>query len=117
MSFYDKYHRAPTAGTVICKSIDVELGASASFDLTGVPVLLVRSKKGLFAYVNACPHQYLPLDYRKGNVLSTNGARLLCSNHDARFDVETGEGVSGYGEGCTLDPVPICEAGGRIFLA
>lgn len=117
MSFYQKFNRAPKAGTVICNSKQVELGASASFDLNGVPVLIVRSAKGLFAYVNACPHQYLPLDYRKGNVLSTNGARILCSNHDARFDAETGEGISGFGEGCALDAVPISETEGVITLA
>jgi nitrite reductase/ring-hydroxylating ferredoxin subunit len=115
--FYEKFSRAPDVGTVICQSEQVALGSTVSFDLNGVPVLISRTVQGLFAYVNACPHQYLPLDYRKGNVLTSDGAQILCSNHDARFEVETGNGVSGFGEGCALDAVPIVEANGEISLA
>jgi len=42
---------------------------------------------------------------------------LICSNHDAVFDAETGEGLGGHGQGCQLDPVPLETVGGRIFIA
>ncbi|UOM34033.1 Rieske 2Fe-2S domain-containing protein [Acuticoccus sp. I52.16.1] len=71
------------------------------------PLLVVRVAADLRAYVNACPHQYLPLDYRGPQILSADGARLMCTSHGAAFDAATGEGVAGPGLGCSLDPVPV----------
>lgn len=59
------------------------------------------------AYVNACPHQYLPLDYRNDRILSADGALLRCSNHSAGFRLSDGQGVEGFGQGACLDPVPV----------
>ena len=59
------------------------------------------------AYVNACPHQYLPLDHRGSNVLSADGAVLRCTNHSAGFRVRDGVGVEGLGQDCVLDAIPI----------
>ncbi len=72
------------------------------------PLLVVRLADGtLIAYVNACPHQYLPLDQRGERLLSEDGERLRCTNHDAAFATRTGEGIGGHGLGCALDPVPV----------
>ncbi len=104
---------APAPGTVICAGFD---GAVAGFDLDGFPLLLVRSADGLRAYVNACPHRFLPLDWRSGNILSGDGRVLRCSNHDAGFDAGTGQGIDGFGAGCALDPVPVKERSGHIVI-
>jgi nitrite reductase/ring-hydroxylating ferredoxin subunit len=119
---WKSYKNAPAGGTVICaashigpdmvKSIVVETGHG------GFPILLVRSHAGLRAYVNACPHQYLPLDYRGKNILSADGKRLRCTNHDAAFCVATGAGMEGLGIGGRLDAVPICvDDSGQIVIA
>lgn len=78
-------------------------------ELDGFPVLLARSGGQIRAYVNACPHQFLPLDYRAKSVLSSDGRILRCSNHEAGFDLVTGEGIDGFGAGCALDPIPVRE--------
>ncbi len=92
---------------MVCEASHVLNARSLSIDLNGFPVLLARSGDHIFAFVNACPHQFLPLDYRRGSVVSADGKALLCSNHQAGFDLESGEGVSGFGIGCALDPVPV----------
>jgi nitrite reductase/ring-hydroxylating ferredoxin subunit len=107
---------APGAGARICRAVDVPVSGVASHDLDGFPVLLVASAEGLRAYVNACPHQYLPLDWRSGNILSADGATLRCSNHDAGFDACTGQGLDGLGQGCALDPVPVHIAGDWLVI-
>lgn len=108
MSWTD-YASAPEPGTRICARAEIDGALSVSVE-TGrgrFPMLLVETDAGLRAYVNACPHQYLPLDHRGGKLLSANGAKLLCSNHAAQFDAATGEGVAGEGLGCALDAVPV----------
>lgn len=111
---WKSYPSAPAGGTLICPLASVPETGTHSVDLDGFPVLLARSGGRLFAYVNACPHQFMPLDYRSASVLSSDGRTLRCTNHQAGFDVETGEGVDGLGLGCSLDaiPVEVTESGG-----
>ncbi len=58
-------------------------------------LLVVRRGYELRAYLNVCPHQYLPLTYHGERVLSADGARLRCSNHGAEFAVSDGRALSG----------------------
>ncbi len=110
------FPNAPAPGTILCSQADVPQSGCRSFDLNGFPLLLVASADGLKAYVNACPHQFLPLDWRSANILSSDGALLRCSNHDAGFDATTGQGVDGLGQGCALDPVPIRAVDDQIII-
>jgi nitrite reductase/ring-hydroxylating ferredoxin subunit len=107
---------APGRGAVICTASDLPERGVRSFDLDGFPVILVASADGLRAYVNACPHQFLPLDWRSGNILSPDGETLRCSNHDAGFDACTGAGLDGLAQGCALDPVPVTLRDGWLVI-
>ena len=71
-----------------------------------------------YAYVNACPHVWLPLTYRSGSVVSADGGRLVCSNHYAEFSVEDGSALSGpVTPGCGLTPVPVhVDAHGSLII-
>lgn len=106
---WKSYSSAPAGGTVVCAASEVPEGRAHCVELGDFPILLARTESGVFAYVNACPHQFLPLDYRGGSVVSSNGRVLICSNHEAGFDLATGAGISGFGTGCALDPVPTKE--------
>jgi len=107
---------APEVGTPLCPASEVPQGGIRSLDLDGFPLLLVASARGLRAYVNACPHQFLPLDWRSSDILSDDGGTLRCSNHDAGFDASTGAGIDGLGQGCALDPVPVRIAGETLVI-
>ncbi|WP_089173015.1 Rieske 2Fe-2S domain-containing protein [Bosea sp. AS-1] len=113
------YSSAPPAGALVCESDWVGEGAARCLMVESAagafPLLLLRRGGAVSAYVNACPHQYLPLDYRSGNVLSADGARLLCSAHGAVFDAATGGCLSGDGADL-LDPVPVVEREGLIRI-
>lgn len=100
---------APPAGTRICARDAVRgaIAVTVETERGGFPMVLVETGSGVRAYVNACPHQYLPLDHRGPQILSADGTRLMCSNHGAMFDAATGQGVSGHGLGCALEPVPV----------
>ena len=117
MSWRD-YASAPDEGNPVCARDDVQGAVALTIETAKgrFPVILVEMAAGVRAYVNACPHQYLPLDYRGGQILSADGTRLMCTSHGAQFDVATGMGVAGEGLGCALDAVPLTEEAGRLFV-
>ncbi|MDR6264812.1 MULTISPECIES: Rieske 2Fe-2S domain-containing protein [Rhodobacterales] len=100
---------APAAGTPLCADNALGRGVTA-LTLGEFPVLVLKDDGGTRAFVNACPHQFLPLDSR-GDVLGADGTRLICTNHDAVFDAQTGQGVSGFGLNCALSPIPLKQRG------
>ncbi|MCF7748495.1 Rieske 2Fe-2S domain-containing protein [Sulfitobacter sp. M39] len=109
---------APEKGTFVALAADVN-GATVLTVTTAAgdfPLLLVRRNDGVIAFVNMCPHQFLPLDYRSNQVLSVDGSKLMCSAHGAMFDAGTGAGVGGNGLGCDLIPVPVAQIDGQIVI-
>ena len=107
-----KSPQAPTPGTSLGPLNDIPRGEAKEYVFgTGRRVfsmLVVRRGDAARAYVNACPHVWLPLTYRGGGVVSADGERLVCSNHYAEFSVEDGSTVSGpVTPGCGLTPVPV----------
>ncbi|WP_306132993.1 Rieske (2Fe-2S) protein [Roseivivax marinus] len=108
-SNWKSYPSAPAEGATVCAASEVPAHGTHSVELDGFPILLARSEGTLVAYVNACPHAFLPLDYRSDAILSADGRILRCSNHQAGFDLATGQGTDGLGLGCSLDPIPIYE--------
>ena len=94
-------------GHPICARDAIVDGGVLCVEVDGFPVLLLRQGDGVRAYVNACPHQYLPLNHRGDQVLSADGTVLRCTNHGAGVAVETGLGVEGPGIGACLDPIPV----------
>ena len=81
-------------------------------------MLVVRRGDSARAYVNACPHVWLPLTFRSGSVISADGERLVCSNHFAEFSVKDGCPLSGpVDPEAGLTPVPIhVDAQGSIII-
>ena len=101
------YRGAPEPGARLCDVEAIPDPGTLTVSLDGFPVLIVRRAGAVSAFVNACPHQYLPLDHKGDRLLSADGAVLRCTNHSAGFDAATGEGVEGLGIGCALDAIPV----------
>lgn len=117
---WKSYRGAPAEGTVLCAVSEVpEPGIRCLLlDSTAgsFPILIANVDGVVRAYVNACPHQYLPLNYRGDHVMSADRKLLRCTNHDAAFRIDTGEGVRGLGAGLGLDPIPVIERDGMICI-
>lgn len=80
-----------------------------------VAALVVRRGAELRAYLDLCPHVYLPLTWRGRRVLSADGERLRCTNHAAEFAVDDGRALSGPCDGRGLTPVALrVEADGTV---
>ncbi len=68
----------------------------------------VLSWKGsLVAFVNRCPHQPLTLDYGDGDFLDEENRFLLCRNHGALFEPDTGQCVDGPCYGARLERLEV----------
>lgn len=80
-------------------------------------VLVVRQGARVTAFVDACPHAFVPLGDGLTPLLDRYDPGLLvCSFHGARFDAGTGLCVSGPCRGKGLIPLAIEIRDGRIRL-
>lgn len=112
-----KYRGAPFEGDVVCALDAVPEPGTLCISVGRFPVLVARSGDLVRAYVNACPHQFLPLDHKGDRIISADGTVLRCTSHGAGFRLDDGEGVEGLGIGCALDPIPVTlDAVGNIVI-
>ena len=80
-------------------------------------IVVVRSGRAVWGYVNACPHAGTPLDFLPDRFLTADGTELLCGTHGARFALETGLCVAGPCVGRSLAPVCVRLEGEMVVLA
>ncbi len=78
--------------------------------------LVIRYEGQLQAFKNLCRHQPLPLDYGDGDFLDGDDRYLLCRNHGALFEPDTGKCVSGPCAGASLFKYPVEERDGMIVV-
>ena len=79
-------------------------------------VLVVQTAQGRHAYINACPHQFIPLETFPDWVFTDDKQHLVCSGHGALFVPDSGFCVEGPCEGDSLQSLNIVERDGAIYL-
>ncbi|MGE0651684.1 MAG: Rieske (2Fe-2S) protein [Alphaproteobacteria bacterium] len=110
-------------GEALCRLEDLSDPPSKAFmlqfdDGEEVEIFVVRDGDNAHAYVNQCPHQLLPLNWKDDVFLTLDKTRILCVMHGATFRINTGEVLSGPMPGdCALMKVPVTIADGEIRLA
>jgi len=94
--------------------------AQLGYDDDGLPIMaiLLRNERGsIVAYRNLCRHLPIPLDAGTGELLSDDGAHLVCRTHGATYRVLDGYCVAGPCEGLALHPLFIREETGEIYVS
>ena len=89
-------------------------------DDDGIPImaLLVRDGSGVIvAYRNLCQHLPVPLDGGTGELLSDDGAHLVCGTHVATYRLHDGYCVEGPCEGLALQQLYVREEDGDLFVS
>ncbi len=82
----------PARGTLICPLSALDEKPARSFILRGdqegqeIDLILWRADDLVLAYVNQCPHLYLPLETMPDRFLNRAQSALICSAHGAQFD-------------------------------
>tara|TARA_B100001939_G_scaffold343387_1_gene355997 strand:+ start:3810 stop:4187 length:378 start_codon:yes stop_codon:yes gene_type:complete len=111
---------APPKGTVLCRLRDIEDGRAREFTFgdAKAPFYMFVQRRGaqVFAYENACPHMYAPLNLKEGVFTEKSGRYFLCNFHGALFEVETGKCVAGPCAGRSLRSVAVTLEGGNVVV-
>jgi nitrite reductase/ring-hydroxylating ferredoxin subunit len=107
---------------VIARSEDLpERGAGVRFavgrDGRALPAFAVRFEGVVRAYVNACAHEGVELDWEHGAFFDEGARHLVCATHGALYDPRDGRCVAGPCTGRALVPVAVVERDGAIVAA
>ena len=100
----------------ICALDDLSDPSARAFKAEGRRGFLVRSGETLVAFVDACPHTGASLSNGSDRYLTRDGARILCLQHGALFDL-AGTCLAGPCAGQGLTPWPITVAKGVVTTA
>lgn len=113
--------RVVKPGDALCRLDEIENPGSRGFvmlrDGEEEEIFVVRDGDEAFAYVNICPHRFLPLNWKPDVFLNFQKTRILCVVHAATFDMRDGSYLSGPCPGQGLETVPITIEDGLIRLA
>lgn len=118
--WYEQRH-APAPGTYLCRLDEIGAGEVREFSFgtdTHVPfrLFLYNDNGTMRAYRNACPHFNVPLNYRPGDIFTTDRKQFLCMTHYAKFNLHDGHCTEGPCEGEGLDVIPLCTDQGCLLI-
>jgi len=104
--------------TDLCALDDVLDGSGRVFSFgegkAAFGIVVLRDGEHVTAYVNLCPHFWIPLNVRE--LPTTFRKHVLCANHYAAFRFADGYCVEGPCEGSSLEPVPLIVLNGRVSI-
>ncbi len=105
---------------VIAKTQDFKDGQAKKFEIKkGKETLegfVLRRGGKFFAYVNRCKHISIPLDYGDEDFLTSDNKFIMCKNHGALYEPETGLCVSGPCAGRSLEKIELEIKGGKVYF-
>ncbi len=112
---------APAPGTVLCRLDEISDGDGKEvvFGETtrAFRMFVVRRGGSVWGYVNACPHVSLTLNFFPNRFTQPGGDFIVCSNHGAAFELDTGHCVSSPCAGDSLSEVPVLVRDGSVVIA
>ena len=111
----------PAVGTFICTLDELDNPGARGFTFgsgsTAFNFFIVRKGENAFAYVNECPHAFLPLNRITTKYLTLDEEKILCAAHAASFQIEDGLCTGGPCAGRTLLSVPLENTKGALSIA
>jgi nitrite reductase/ring-hydroxylating ferredoxin subunit len=111
---------APAPGTPLCRfdelpdgeGREIVFGAGAD----RFRILVVRRGESAWAYVNLCPHNYIPLNDQPDRFVTFDHQWIVCSTHGAVFRYEDGYCEDGPCQGRSLERMDVVLRGGRVRI-
>lgn len=108
----------PPALQRLCRLDDLPDGGSRGMLRDGLDdrLCVVRQGHEVFAWLNDCPHEHRPMEYRQDQFLSADRSHIVCYAHSAHFDIRTGECFAGPCTGKYLTRVPVTQRDGDVYV-
>lgn len=100
----------------VCKTSDIPVDGAKEVFVDGQGIVIASRDGQLFAYANWCPHLGIELNFSPDEFMDSDNHFLMCANHGALFEVESGNCVSGPCSGQNLKPVKLTVEGDSILL-
>lgn len=102
----------------VCALDEVEDGYARGFEIPDGPYdgFLVRRGTRVYAYLNTCPHQGYPLNWKPDAFLTKSRESIMCSVHGAVFAIEDGVCIAGPCVGKGLRPLQAEVRDGRVMV-
>lgn len=102
----------------LCRLEELPDGGSRGLMRRGLDdqLCVVRQADEVFVWLNDCPHEHRPMEYRQDQFLSGDGGHIVCYAHSAHFDIRTGYCFAGPCTGERLLKVPVRVANGEVFV-
>jgi nitrite reductase/ring-hydroxylating ferredoxin subunit len=103
---------------VLCQLGDVPDGRARGLLREGNDDLVFAVRRGeqVYVWLNDCPHNHRPLEYRQDQFLSADGGHIVCYAHSAHFEIESGHCFAGPCEGQHLVKVPARVVEGQVLI-
>lgn len=85
-------------------------------EIDGKSIVLVKKDGQVHAYLNWCPHLGIELNFMPDQFLDSDNAFLMCANHGALFEIDSGHCLSGPCSGDALMKIDVKIEGDQILL-
>lgn len=92
--------------TTLCSVLDIAESEAKGFTVGEDKVFAVKHEGQFYVYENACPHIGINLEFRENQFLDMDKRFIQCSNHNALFEIESGQCISGPCQGKALKAIP-----------
>ena len=113
-----EHQAAPDSGTALCQLADLPDGEGREVVFGQAPgelrIVVVRRGAQAWAYLNCCPHNYIPLNDQPDRFTTFDHEWVICSAHGAVFRYEDGFCEDGPCRGRSLESVPVAVVGGVV---
>ncbi|MBU9641152.1 Rieske (2Fe-2S) protein [Burkholderia gladioli] len=108
----------PITGQLLCPLASLPDGDSRGMLREGADdrLCVIRQGDQVFVWLNECPHEHRPMEYRQDRFLSGDGQHIVCYAHSAHFDMRTGECFAGPCVGQYLTKVPARVEDGNVWI-
>ncbi|QMU61901.1 MAG: Rieske 2Fe-2S domain-containing protein [Gammaproteobacteria bacterium] len=91
-------------------------GLSINQEGTKLELFIVKKDAKIVVYQNSCPHTQGPLDWTADQFLDMDSNYIMCANHGALFEINTGLCVYGPCKAESLKTLPFMIKDGDIYL-
>jgi len=100
----------------LCDIAEVSVPASLGVEHKQEHFIVVVDHGGVFVYKNSCPHLGIQLDVREDEFLDMGGEFIVCANHGALFEIDSGLCIAGPCKGDRLVAVQSMCKDSQVFL-